>query len=335
MRAFCALLLFAGAVAAADEKTKPLLTEKQLAEGRLLLFDGETTFGWKVTGDVKVVQGSLVLAPDASVEWPFALGPGNVGLKFPDLGTATFKVDVGGSTATVANPKGDTLTGTLLGDGKTAIGKLKISAPKDKSLSLSAIHFRPQGTAPIFNGKDLKGWKKFDDDEKKAVSVFEVTDAKELKVTDGPGDLQTEAKYGDFVLQFECKTNGAGLNGGVFFRCVPKEYQLGYECQIQNAFKDGDRTKPTDSGTGAIYRRIAARKVVADDEAWFTVTLMARGPNLATWVNGYPVVNWVDERPKDDNARKGLRTEAGHLSLQGHDKTTDILFRNLRLAEWK
>ena len=239
------------------------------------------------------------------------------------------------STFTVTNPKGTTLTGALLGEGTKSVGKLKITAPKETGLTLTAIHFRPLGTATIFNGKDLKGWKKFDADEKKAISEFEVTDRKELKVTNGPGDLQSEAKYGDFVLQFECKTNGEALNSGIFFRCVPKEYQYGYECQIQNAFKDDDRTKPSDFGTGAIYRRIAARKVVANDQEWFAVTLMARGSNFATWVNGYPVVNWLDERDKNDNPRKGLRTEAGHLSIQGHDKTTDILFRNLRLAEWK
>ncbi len=335
MRALCLLFLAAGFAPAADDKVKPLLGEKQLAEGRLLLFDGESTFGWKVTGDATVEKGVLKLAPEASVEWPFALGPGNVALKFADLGSASFKVAIGGATAVVANPKGDAIAGAMLGDGIKSVGKLKITAPKDKAIALSAIQFRPQGTAPIFNGKDLKGWKKFEGDEKKEISEFEVTEAKELHVSNGPGDLRTEAKYADFALQFECKTNGEALNSGIFFRCIAGEYQNGYECQIHNGFKDGDRTKPSDFGTGSIYRRIAARKIVADDKEWFAVTLMARGPNIATWVNGYPVANWLDEREKNDNPRKGLRTEAGHLSIQGHDKTTDILFRNLRIAEWK
>lgn len=335
MRAVLALLLFAGSGTAADVQPKPLLTEKQLGEGRLMLFDGESAFGWNATGDVTVEKGVLTLAPEAVVEWPFALGPGNVFLKFADLGTGSFKVEVGGSTVDIRNPKGETISGTSLGDGTRAVGKLKITAPKDKPISLAAIQFRPQGTASIFNGKDLKGWKKFEGEAKRELSEFTVTDGKELKVTNGPGDLRTEAKYADFALQFECKTNGPALNGGVFFRCVADEYQFGYECQIQNGFKDEDRTKPTDFGTGSIYRRIAARKVVPNDQEWFCVTVMARGPNIATWVNGYPVVSWVDERPKDDNARKGLRTAAGHLSIQGHDKTTDILFRNLRITDWK
>jgi len=51
-------------------------------------------------------------------------------------------------------------------------------------------------------------------------------------------------------------------------------------------------------------------------------------------VNGDPVASWTDTRAKDDNPRKGLRLAAGHLSLQGHDPTTDILFRNIRAAEF-
>jgi hypothetical protein len=104
--------------------------------------------------------------------------------------------------------------------------------------------------------------------------------------------------------------------------------------QIQNGFKDNDRAKPADGGTGGIYRRVPARKVVADDQKWFHMTLIASGPTFATFVNGYPVANWTDDRPKDPNPRKGLRLDAGHLSLQGHDPTTDILFRNLRVAEF-
>ena len=65
------------------------------------------------------------------------------------------------------------------------------------------------------------------------------------------------------------------LNSGIFFRCIPDQYQNGYEAQIQNGFKDDDRTKPTDFGTGAIYRRVPARKVVSNDNEWFTMTVVA------------------------------------------------------------
>ena len=52
----------------------------------------------------------------------------------------------------------------------------------------------------------------------------------------------------------------------------------GYECQIQNGYKDGDRTKPLDCGTGGFYRRQDARMVVADDFTWFTHDARRHGP---------------------------------------------------------
>lgn len=58
------------------------------------------------------------------------------------------------------------------------------------------------------------------------------------------------------------------------------------------------------------------------------------GPNhISTWVNGYQTVDWTDDRPADNNPRKGSKTGKGHLSIQGHDPTTDLSFRNIRIAE--
>jgi hypothetical protein len=147
------------------------------------------------------------------------------------------------------------------------------------------------------------------------------------------GQLESDATYGDFTMQFDTRVDGDGLNSGIFFRCIPREYMNGYECQISNKIEGGDPTKPTDFGTGAIYRRIPARRVNARDHEWFTTTIVATGPHMAVWVNGLQVTDWTDPRPPHDNPRNGLRTAAGTISLQGHDPTTDIRFRNMRIGE--
>jgi hypothetical protein len=72
---------------------------------------------------------------------------------------------------------------------------------------------------------------------------------------------------------------------------------------------------------------------VSSDREWFTMTIAAHGPHLATWVNGVQVTDFTDARPPHENARQGYRSKAGVLSLQGHDPTTDLSFRNLRIAE--
>ena len=106
----------------------------------------------------------------------------------------------------------------------------------------------------------------------------------------------------------------------------------GYESQIHNGFKGGDRTDPIDCGTGGIFRRQNARRVMADDQEWFAKTIVADGRHFATWVNGYQVADWTDTRKADPNPRRGLRLEAGTIMIQGHDPTTDLSFRNLRLV---
>ena len=139
------------------------------------------------------------------------------------------------------------------------------------------------------------------------------------------------------MLQFESKINGDGLNSGVFFRLMPGTDEApsnGYELQLENVFADGDRRQPKDkAGTGAIFRRTTARWVVPNDNEWFTTTLIANGPRIAVWVNGFQVTEWQDEREPDPNPRRGRKTDAGPISLQGHDETTDLSFRNLRVAE--
>jgi hypothetical protein len=367
VRSLLAVISFAAVASAAGEKTPPALTQKEIADGWILLFDGESTFGW--AGKAEAKGGVLHVAKGEKLDFAVPLPLGEVRCEVVgcrvDAGTRPTRpvddsshrlsafVDVPADRGFNAVTASRTRTGNKLAmhvqntsEKGSAVSKVEISGPdlpdgwlvRMEGLAddarVKAVKFRPANPEPLFNGKDLTGWKVFKD-EKRAKSLFAVTTAGELSVKNGPGDLQTEKQFDNFLLQLECKTNGTALNSGVFFRCIADQYQNGYEMQIQNAYKEGDRAKPADFGTGAIYRRIPARKVVSDDNAWFAMTLLAHGPTIATWVNGYPVVSWKDERAPNDNPRQGLKTGKGHLSIQGHDPTTDLLFRNIRVEEMK
>ena len=225
---------------------------------------------------------------------------------------------------------------TMTGELECA-GPIRIEVPAGCELHLREFVVKPVELVPLFNGKDLTGWTIYKDEPAKAKATFTVTPAGELHVLGGPGDIKTDKSFGDFVLQTQVKTAGPQVNSGIFFRSVPGQYQNGYECQIQNLYRDDDRTKPADAGTGAIYRRQSARKVVPNDKEWFTLTLIADGPHMATWVNGYQVTAWTDDRPKDENPRKGQRLDAGPISIQGHNPpmSADVLFREMKIAELK
>lgn len=353
-----ALLAFA-APAFADDKDKPkpnTLTPKEIADGWLLLFDGESTFGWKIDGDAEVKDGTLILGKTKkTTAYPTAdFGP-YFKLKVEWQGDG--KATVGVSAFTLGKRLGADWNGLEyewdgkgvkfrsegsisphdLNDGGKVSGipALKVLTDGRTPAVLRSVKLLPLNAKPLFTGKNLDGWKVNAADPKRMSSKWEVTKDGELSVKNGPGDLVSEKEFDNFVLQFECKTLGKALNSGIFFRCIPGQYQNGYEAQIQNAFLNDDRTKPADFGTGAIYRRVPSRKVVSNDNEWFTMTVVANGKHISTWVNGYQTVDWTDDRKENDNPRQGYRSAKGPISIQGHDPTTDILFRNIRIAELK
>jgi hypothetical protein len=200
---------------------------------------------------------------------------------------------------------------------------------REGAVSFRDVRLRPIGMTALFNGKDLRGFST----DRAEKSIFQVTPDGALRLTNGPGQIETAGDFTNFVLQLECKVESEGSNSGIFFRTLRQGHWVGYESQIQNGFKDGDRTKPKDFGTGGIYRRQPARRIVAGDHEWFTNTVVAEGPHMAVWVNGYQVSDWTDTRPPKENAREGRRDAGGAIALQGHDATTDFLFRNIRAVE--
>ncbi|MGE3641838.1 MAG: DUF1080 domain-containing protein [Pirellulales bacterium] len=200
---------------------------------------------------------------------------------------------------------------------------------KEGAVAFRNVRLRPLGLKPLFDGKDLKGWSLAGAEQ----SEFTVTEKGELQLKNGPGQIASDDEFRNFVMQMQCKVNGDGLNSGVFFRTLREGRWMGYESQINNRFNDGDRTKPADFGTGGIYRRQPARRVVADDHQWLAKTIVADGPHFAVWVNGLQVSDWTDARPEKENPREGLRLGPGVIAIQGHDPTTDFLFRDIRIAE--
>ena len=202
------------------------------------------------------------------------------------------------------------------------------------------VFLRPLKSTELFNGHDLSGFR----DVPGSKSTFAVKDGA-IHAEGGPGFLETEATFGDFILHVEANihdekaiADGRPANSGVFFRAVTGTEQApshGYEMQIQHDFLDDDRSQPLDYGSGAIYRREPARYIVANNNEWFVETLIAQGDRIATFVNGYQVLDWQDQREPNENPRNGKRLEPGHLSLQGHDPTTNLDFRSLRVHELK
>jgi hypothetical protein len=382
MRLLVMFVLCAGAAAAQTS-----LTAKEAAEGWLLLFDGETAFGWTQEGGAKWRVESGALTADGESGYlrsnsPFADYVLKLDYRAPaDENSGVFlrsaregqphvtgyELQIYGKhaeyptgslvnhiKAKAVNPapdrwhtyevtaQGDRFVVKLDGrtvldgrDSKSRAGHIGLQYNKDKKIEFRNIRLKPLGLAPVFTGKDLSGWKIIDAPKPKEKPEWTVKGGL-LHVEKGPGQIETEGTWDDFVLQMDIRTNPRDANhhpnSGVFFRGDPNGYWSGYESQIRNEYKAGDRAQPVDWGTGAVYNRQATRRVVANDGEFFTKTIVARGRQIGVWINGYPVTSWHDERPEGMNARTQARLAGGTISLQAHDPTTNLDFRNIRIA---
>jgi hypothetical protein len=360
------------------------LTRDQISAGWILLWDGETTFGWTPRGDAKwqAQEGTLLPVPgsgkgilatntefadyrlavdfwidDKANSGVFQRGPAegefslanayevNLFDKHEKWPTGSINEVARAIRAQATAGRWNTLeieairdslwvrvngrTTCFASDTKQTRGTLGLQYNGEGTVRFRNVRLQPLGLGPIFNGVNLDGWKALPGHP----SVFTVTPEGWLNVKNGNGDLQSDGQYKDFVLQLDIISNGEHLNSGVFYRAIPGEFWSGYESQIRNQWQGDDRTKPVDYGTGGIYNRQPARKVVSTDHQWFTKTLIAHGPHMTAWVDGYQVSDFTDKRPPNRSGRNGLKLEAGVLSIQGHDPTTDLSFRNIRIVE--
>lgn len=196
--------------------------------------------------------------------------------------------------------------------------------------SLLSIAQTAPGWTPLFNGKDLKGWKQLNGKAKYRVQHGEIVGT---TVAGEPNTfLATEKDYGDFVLEFEFKVDST-MNSGVQFRSLSKSgYQNGrvhgYQYEID----------PSRRGwTGGIYDEArrdwlypldlnpTARTAFKQGQ-WNKARIECIGNNIRTWVNGIPAAYVIDDV-----------TPKGFIALQVHaigknDKPgKEIRWRNIRI----
>ncbi len=365
------------------------LTPQETSDGWVLLWDGETTFGWESHGNAewKVFDGAISAQSgdngwlgtttqfaDFILKVEYRTGPdGNSGVFFRaeregepsktgyELQICdTHKQYPTGSLVNYAKAKkaktnaddwhslelvteGDHFVVRLGGnklldvrDKSHALGYIGLQYNKGKKIEFRNIKLKPLRLKPLFSGISLEGWQKVDDSERRAPHEWSVNNGS-IHVEKGPGHLETDGTYQDFVFQLDIRTNPKDEkhhpNSGVFFRGDKGKFWSGYESQIRNEYKNGDRAQPVDFGTGGIYHYQPARRVIPNDGEFFAKTLVANGRHMAVWVNGLQVSDFTDSRPEGTDARKETRLTAGTISLQAHDPTTNLDFRKLRIVE--
>ena len=288
------------------------LMSQEAREGWLSLYDGKTDFGWM---DAKIDNGLLAYGETTTRFGLVELVGEAVAAGELVVGNMSFQAPEGKFKFEVRNPNSDSIR----------IGS---------ELRVKSLAVRPLKLRSMFNGQNLDGWNVLKHPRLPAnrQAQWRVENGVIIAIG-GPGALELDGRYGNLVLQVEARTRAKLVNGGVFFRSVPGDFLNGYEVQVFNACYQGDPGQPARYSTGAIDDRQLARRLVSRDRELFKMTIIASGPRIATWVNGYQVIDWIDTRAQDENPRKGLRLKPGTIQLQAHDQETDLEFHSVLLAE--
>ncbi len=290
------------------------LSAEDAKSGWIALYDGQTAYGW--TGS-EVSSGTLSGGQTTTVFAGGQIKGDVVSAGLITIGDRVLNVEPGKFEQHVKIGRAGTI---VLGPG----------------LRIRSLLLKPEGLKPVFNGRDLQDWTilrhpKLSDERQ---TKWTVTDGV-LRAAGGPGAVELDGRFGNFVLQVEVRMRAKLVNGGVFLRSIPGQFMNGYEAQLFNGCYQQDPAKPARYSTGAIDDRLLARRLVSRDLEPFTMTVLAVGPHIATWVNGYQTVDWTDTREAHANPREGRRLEAGTLQLQAHDPETDIEFLRVAIAEIK
>lgn len=179
-----------------------------------------------------------------------------------------------------------------------------------------------KGFQPLFNGKDVTGWKLRNPAGHNSWTVLPGGILKNTVEKDVHGtDLVTEQKFWNFTVRYEYMTP-EGSNSGFYLRGR-------YEIQILGDAKDG---KASNSCNGSLYSfRAPDQFATKPGGEWQTVEATIIGDRITVTLNGVK----VHDNVKCDRATGGeldrQYTEPGPIFLQGDHGT--VSFRNILLKE--
>ncbi len=177
---------------------------------------------------------------------------------------------------------------------------------------------------PLFNGKDLAGWKTHPSQR----GDWRVEDG--VMIGSGPhvSHIYTErGDYRDFRLLVEARINDGG-NSGVLFRSHfgpdrptnRPSWPSGYEAQINTTHRDPKRTGSL-IGAGPL---VVLRESPISPRQWFSLEVIAQGNHIVINVNGKTTADYTDEN---------RHYSSGHIAVQQLDPATLAEFRKIEIQE--
>jgi len=188
------------------------------------------------------------------------------------------------------------------------------------------------GGVKLLNGS-LNGWEAIGDGIWTVMRDGTLLGQRDPKKAEHQAWLYTSKNdYGEFDLHLEWWTPAAGNSGvsirdtsraqyaiGAAFDPVRTPAHIGYEIQILNGYRDK-------YPSGSIYLFDAAKPGHQIENDWNAFDIESRNDMIRVKLNDYLVSQYAGEpgRPK-----------TGPIGLQLHDKSSVVMFRNIRIKEVK
>jgi hypothetical protein len=188
------------------------------------------------------------------------------------------------------------------------------------------------GFTPLFNGRNLDGWKLVG-----GVGPGYVVDGDRIVCPpNGGGNLFTEKEYANFVLRLEFKLSPGG-NNGVGLR-APYEGDAAYQgMEIQVLDDPAEQYKDIQPGqhSGSIYGVFPAKQgALKPTGEWNAYEITADGRHVSIRLNGVMVTDANLDTATDPRVlsqHPGLARKSGHIGFLGH--RSHVEFRNIQIKE--
>ncbi len=170
---------------------------------------------------------------------------------------------------------------------------------------------------PLFNGKNLDGWKTIGDQS------WSVKDGRiVVKATgDEMGWLVHESPYENFVLSLRYKWHGG--NSGIQFRSqLEGEKMIGYQANLDPGRNTATGSLVDENGRGLLKETKRTADEIFQKDEWNTYEITAIGDRIWICLNGQPALELSDP----EGANKGI------IALQmGPAENAGLEFDNIRV----
>ena len=177
---------------------------------------------------------------------------------------------------------------------------------------------------PIFNGKDLTGWKG---------TGYVVKDGT-IVCTPKGGNLITEKEYSNYVFSFEFKLPPGGNNGiAIHYPGKGNPSLTGMEIQVlDDTATKYKNLKPYQFHAGIYTLKEAKHGHLKPVGEWNKETITVNGNHVIVELNGV-IVNEgnLDDLAAKHPEHKGVKRRKGHIGFCGHKDP--VAFRNISIVD--